>query len=301
MGILVNRSTVCLVQGITGKEGIKAATSMRDYGTSVPAGVTPGKGGTEIEGFPVFNSVAEAVAAHPNINATVLYVPAKAVLGAAREAIAAGIPLITIVTEHVPVRDTALLVAEARKRNVQLVGPSSIGIIAPGEGKIGSIGGFDPSRSFSPGPIGVLSKSGGMCSEIAHMLSHADLGQSTVIGLGGDRIAGTSFADLLPLFNADPATRLVVLYGEIGGLYEQEAADVVAGGGFQKPLVVCISGRFAETLPHGVHLGHAGAIIEGAEGTRERKVMKFQSLHRPNVRVVESSDEIPSVVNELLA
>jgi succinyl-CoA synthetase alpha subunit len=305
VAILVRKETRTLVQGLTGKEGLKAAISMRDYGTPVSAGVTPNKGGQVVEGFPVYNTVSEAKAAHPEINASVLYVPAKAVLGAALEAMNAGIPLITIVTEHVPVKDTALLVAEARARPsaregpVRIVGPSSIGIIAPGVGKIGSIGGFTPSRSFSAGPVGIISKSGGMCSEIAHMLSHAGLGQSTVVGLGGDRIAGTTFADLLALFQADPDTRLVVLYGEIGGTYEQEAAGLVSSGGFTKPLVVCISGRFAETLPHGVHLGHAGAIIEGSEGTRAAKVEAFRRANG-SVAVAESSDEIPALCKHLL-
>lgn len=297
MPILVNRETRALVQGLTGKEGLKAAISMRDYGTPVLAGVTPGKGGMEVEGFPIYNTVAEAKRAHPEINATVLYVPAKAVLGAVREAIEAEIPLITIVTEHVPVQDTWRLHTETQARGIRLVGPSSIGIIAPGIGKVGSIGGFDPSRSFSVGRIGIISKSGGMCSEIAHMLTAQGLGQSTVVGIGGDRLTGTTFADLLPQFEADTDTDLVVLYGEIGGTYEQAAARLIANRVFTKPLIACISGRFAETLPRGVHLGHAGAIIEGTEGTRAAKVAEFE---RVGATVAGSSDEIPALAQRIL-
>lgn len=297
MPILVDHTSVVLVQGITGKEGLKAATSMRDYGTKVVAGVTPGKGGQTVEGFPVFNTVAEAMAAFPTITTSVLYVPAAAVFDAALEAFDAGIDLVNVITEQVPVYDTARLIAYARRHDRRLIGPSSIGCISPGVAKLGSIGGFDPTRSFSTGPIGVISKSGGMCSEIAHMLTESGLGQSTVIGVGGDRLCGTTFADLLPLYQSDPQTKAVVIYGEIGGTYEEEVAVALQQKRFTKPLVACISGIFAETLPSGLHLGHAGAIIEGNVGTRTAKVA---ALTEAGAHVVNSSDDIPQACASLL-
>ncbi len=298
MSILIQKSTVALIQGITGKEGLKAAISMRDYGTTVVGGVTPGKGGSVVEGFPVWNTVREAVMARPDISVSVLYVPALAVLDAALEAMEAGISLLVIITEHVPVHDAAKIFAIATYRGVRVIGPSSIGIISPGQAKVGSIGGFDPRRAFSAGPIGILSKSGGMCSEIAHMLTHAGHGQSTVIGIGGDRIACSSFADILPLFEADPDTKMVVMYGEIGGTYEEAAAAALSSGAFTKPLVACISGIFAETLPSGLHLGHAGAIIDGQVGTRRSKV---EALTNAGATVVTSTDELPTVCQSILS
>lgn len=292
MAILISDKTNVLVQGITGKEGLKAAIAMRDYGTTVLAGVTPGKGGQTVEQFPVFNTVKEAKERFPEMNTSVLYVPAFAVFDAALEAIEAGIPLINIITEHVPVRDTAILYATARDRKVQIIGPNSIGVIAPSYGKIGSIGGFTPERSYSKGPIGIISKSGGMCSEISHMLTSHGIGQSTVVGIGGDRIVGTTFADLLPAFEEDSQTKAVILYGEIGGTYEQEAAELVRTKKFTKPLIACVSGQFAETLPQGLHLGHAGAIIEQFGGTRAAKV---EALRSAGAHVIESSDSLVEV------
>jgi len=286
-----------VIQGLTGKEGLKSALSLRDYKTHVAGGVTPGKGGTTVEGFPIYHTVAEARTAHPEINTSVLYVPPSAVFDAAVEAIEAGISLIVIVTELVPLRDTSRLLGIARYRNVRVVGPSSVGIITPGKAKLGSIGGFTPTRAFQPGPVGIISKSGGMCSEISHMLSHENIGQSTVIGIGGDRIIGTTFADLLPLFEKDPATKLVVMYGEIGGTYEEDAAKVVAQGEYTKPLVACISGLFAETVPQGISLGHAGAMIQENEGKRSSKVSALQQV---GAHVVDVLDQIPDVCKKLL-
>lgn len=298
MSILLDPTTTVIVQGITGKEGLKAAIAMRDYGTRVAAGVTPGKGGTSVEGFPVYNTVAEALHRHPNVTCSVLYVPASVVFDACLEALEAGVTLLNIITEHVPVADAARLWAIAQYRRARIIGPSSIGVIAPGIGKIGSIGGFTPSRSFSPGPVGVVSKSGGMCSEIAHMLTQQHIGQNTVIGIGGDRIAGSSFGDLLALFEQDTETKLVVLYGEIGGTYEEQAAAALRNKTFTKPLVACVSGLFAETLPHGLHLGHAGAIIEGAEGTRDAKV---RALRAAGAQVVDTVDDIAAACASLLS
>lgn len=297
MGILINSNTHVIVQGLTGKEGTKAAIAMRDYGTNVVAGVTPGKGAQKVEGFPIYNTVAEAKESHPEANTAVLYVPASAVFDAALEAIEASLKLIVIITEHVPVQDASRLLAIAAYRNVQIIGPNSIGLIVPGTGKLGSIGGYDPSKAYTPGSIAVLSKSGGMCSEISHMLSAAGLGQSIVVGIGGDRIAGSTFADLLPLLEGDSQTRLTVVYGEIGGSYEEDAAEIIAARKYTKPIVACISGLFAETLPQGLNLGHAGAIVQKTTGTRATKVSALQAV---GVHVVSNSDDIPTICKKLL-
>lgn len=297
MAILIDKKTKVLVQGITGKEGTKSAIAMRDYGTSVVAGVTPGKGGLQVEGVPVFDTVKEAKDSFPEINCSVLYVPAMAIYDAALEAIETGIKLINIVTEHVPTHDIIKLIAYARTKEVQIIGPGSIGIITPAEGKIGSIGGFTPQRSFRPGNIGIISKSGGMCSELSSMLSLLNLGQSTVIGIGGDRIIGTTFADLMLLFEQDKKTKLVVLYGEIGGTYEEQAATLLLKQQFTKPLVACVSGIFASTLPEGLSLGHAGAIIQGGEGTRDSKIT---ALKKAGAFIAETSDQIPDICRKII-
>ncbi|MFC1687549.1 CoA-binding protein [Patescibacteria group bacterium] len=298
MGILINKQTHVVIQGLTGKEGLKSAISLREYHTHVAAGVTPGKGGTEVEGFSIYNTVAEARNKHPEINTSVLYVPAKAVFDAAVEAIESGIKLINIITEQVPLRDVSRLLAIANYRGVRIIGPSSVGIITPEVAKLGSMGGFNPRRAFSKGPVGIISKSGGMSSEIAHMLTQEKIGQTTVIGIGGDRIAGSTFADLLPLFEKDPDTKLVVIYGEIGGTYEEDAAKVLQQKRYTKPLVACISGLFAETLPSGLNLGHAGAIIYGNEGTRKSKV---SALKKAGAHIVDTLDRIPSVCKKILS
>lgn len=288
MSILIDQHTVCIVQGLTGKEGQKAAEWMKIAGTKVVAGVTPGKGGQEVDGAPIYNSVQEAVAAHPEVTATAIYVPAKFVKSAAMEAIAAKIPLIHIIAENVPVRDTAEILATAKKAGVRILGPSSIGVISPGKGKMGSIGG-ERNEQCMPGNIGIISKSGGMSSEICTVLTRKKIGQSTVVGIGGDVLIGSTFADLLPLFEKDPETKAVVIIGELGGTYEEEAAAVLASKKFTKPLIAFVSGLFAETLPQGVSFGHAGAIVDSKIGTRKGKI---EALTNAGAHVVKSPEEI---------
>lgn len=294
MAILITKPTNCLVQGLTGKEGQRAASWMAASGTKIVAGVTPGKGGQTVENIPIYDTVAEALSAHPEISATSIYAPAKFALAAGLEAVDAGVPLIHLIAENMPVRDTAVLVARAAKAGVRLVGPSSIGLISPGIGKLGSIGGVD-NKQFIPGPVGLLSKSGGMSSEIATQLTKAGLGQSTVVGIGGDRLIGSTFADLLPLFEADEQTKVVVMIGEIGGTYEEQAAAVVQK--MNKPVVAFISGLFAETLPQGVAFGHAGAIVDSTIGTR---VSKISALQQANAHIVNSPEDIVATVSKLL-
>lgn len=299
MAILVDEKTRVLVQGITGKEGAKVALQMQNYGTKVLAGVTPGKGGQQVHGVPVYNSIAEALENHQGINTSLISVPNFAVYEAIKEAILAKIPLINVFTEHVPIQDTAKAIALAKQNGVRMVGPSSMGIISPGIGKVGQIGGEDPRGVFSKGDIGVISKSGGMASEVSWILTQSGFGQSTVIGIGGDILEGSTFADLLLEFEKDPQTKAMVLFGEIGGTYEEQAADLIRGKGeggrgkFTKPVVAFISGLFAESLPYGTKLGHAGAIIYGDKGSYRSKI---DSLTSAGVKIAKTPDEIPDLL-----
>lgn len=296
MAILINRSTRVLIQGITGKSGAEAATGLLDYGTRLVAGVTPGKGGQEIDTVPVFNTVKDAVDSVGLVDVSMVYVPPMLVKSAAMEAIDARIPLIHIFAERVPVFDIAQLISSAKRNNVRILGPASVGAISPGEAKIGSIGGPDPDRVFCKGPIGVISKSGGMCSELAMMITSGGWGQSTVVGVGGDLLAGTSFSDLLMMFEDDGATRAVVVFGEVGGSSEVEAAKLVKDGKFTKPLIVYLAGKFAESLPKDTALGHAGAIV-GLEFNMDQKI---KTLRDAGAFVAENFEDIPGLIKKVL-
>lgn len=293
MAILVTEKTKVLIQGITGKEGSKVALQMRNYGTKVLAGVTPGKGGQEVHGIPIYNTIAEALENHSGINASFIAVPNFAAFSAMEEAIKNNIPLINVLTEHIPIQDTAKAIALARDAGVKVVGPSSIGIISPGIGKVGSIGGDDPRGVYSKGDVGVISKSGGMASEVSWILTKNGIGQSTVIGIGGDILAGSTFADLLKEFERDEQTKAVIIFGEIGGTYEEEAAAFIKSGGFTKKVVAFISGLFAENLPQGTKLGHAGAIVYGDKGSYKSKI---NTLKDAGVTIAKTPDEIPSLL-----
>ncbi|MDP3973979.1 MAG: CoA-binding protein [Candidatus Daviesbacteria bacterium] len=290
MAILVNEKTKVLIQGITGKEGSKVALQMQNYQTKVLAGVTPGKGGQEVHGIPIYNTVSEALENHPGINTSFVAVPNFAAYEAIKEAVEVRIPLINILTEHIPIQDSAKAITLAREAGVRIVGPSSIGIISPGIGKVGSIGGDDPRGVFRKGNVGVISKSGGMASEVSWILTKNGIGQSTVVGIGGDVLVGSSFADLMEDFEKDPQTEAVVLFGEIGGTYEEEAAELIKSGGFTKKAVAFVSGLFAETLPSGTKLGHAGAIVYGEKGSYKSKVNALESA---GIKIAKTPDEIP--------
>ena len=229
MSILITTQTKVLVQGITGNEGEKAAKAMLDYGTNVIGGVRPGKGGEEVLGKPVFNTVAEAVAEFPDITTTTIYVPPFAAKAAILEAIEAGIPQINTIVERVPIRDTAYCLAVAREKNIQIIGPSSLGYIAPGIGRIGVVGGpkLQADEIFTPGSIGIISRSGGMTNEVSWQVRKAGLGQSTTVHVGGDLLMGTTYADLLKLFEKDEQTKAVIIFGEHGGSYEFEIVDLI--------------------------------------------------------------------------
>lgn len=301
MAILVDQNTHILVQGITGNEGARATREMLAYGTVVLAGVTPGKGGEIVEGVPVYNSVREALAKHPAINVSLVVVPARFALSAVTEAITEKIPLINILTEHIPTQDSARMLALARANDkdthVILVGPSSVGIISPGIAKIGAIGSSTTSKVFSSGSIGLISKSGGMAAELASVLSKNGLGQSTVVGIGGDQIIGSDFVDILRLFEKDEQSKAVVLFGEVGGTYEEQAAEFIKQGKFTKPVVAIVAGMFTTLLPEGAVLGHAGAIVSKGRGSYDSKI---RALEEAGVKIVNTINDIPSMIKQLI-
>ncbi|MFA6424100.1 MAG: CoA-binding protein [Candidatus Magasanikbacteria bacterium] len=273
MSILINKNTKVLVQGITGKEGQKAAAAMREYGTQVIAGVRPGKGGEIVEGVPVYNSVKEAMSAHPDISTTTIYVPPFAAKEAILEAIENNIAIINTIVERIPIQDTAYCLAAAKEKNIRLIGPSSLGYISPGEGRIGVVGGplSLANEVFQPGSIGVISRSGGMTNELSWQIRKAGLGQSTAVHVGGDLLMGTTYADLLKLFEKDEQTKAVVIFGEHGGGYEFEIVDMIKNKEWTKPLAVYIGGKFANLFPEGMNIGHAGAIVGKGQSAEEKK------------------------------
>ncbi len=287
MSILVNQNTRLLVQGITGKEGLFHTQQMVQYGTNVVAGVTPGKGGDWVlDGkIPVFDSTKIAVE-YTGANASVIFVPAQYTADAIFEAADAGIPLIVCITEGVPVQDMMKVRNYLDQKQVRLVGPNCPGLLTPGECKVGII----PGNIAIHGEIGVVSRSGTLTYEVLYALREAGLGASTCVGIGGDPINGTSFLDVLEMFEDDPRTKQVVLIGEIGGTDEEKAADFIATR-MTKPVVAFIAGQSA---PPGKRMGHAGAIIEGGAGTAAEKV---NALKLAGVRVANHPEEIPGLLH----
>ena len=284
MSILLDGATRVLVQGITGRDGSFHALQMRDYGTRVVAGVTPGKGGTRVHDLPVFDTVAAAVAA-TGATASAIYVPPLAAADAICEGVDAGLELVVCITEGIPVQDMVRTLAFVRERGVRLLGPNCPGLITPGAAKIGIM----PGSICAPGSVGLVSRSGTLTYEVVYELTRRGIGQSTCIGIGGDPLIGTRFVDTLDLFEKDPNTKAIVLIGEIGGSDEEEAAAFIAAS-VTKPVVAFIAGR---TAPPGRRMGHAGAIVSGASGTAAAKVEAFESV---GVRVAAT----PSGVVELL-
>jgi len=269
MSIFVDKNTKLLVQGITGRDGSFHARQMLEYGTQVVAGVTPGKGGQMFEGkVPVFNTVADAVA-ETGANTSVIYVPPKFAADAIFEAADAGISLIVAITEGVPVLDMTKVYPFVKERGVRLIGPNCPGLITPGQSKVGII----PGRICTPGPVGLVSRSGTLTYEIVYQLTRAGIGQTTCVGIGGDPINGTNFIDCLEAFEKDPATKAICMLGEIGGTDEQEAAEYVKKH-MKKPVVGFIAGQ---TAPPGRRMGHAGAIISGSSGTAAEKIAAFEA------------------------
>jgi succinyl-CoA synthetase alpha subunit len=284
----LNRDTSVIVQGITGKEGERVTEFMQKAGVKVVGGVRPGKGGEEVLGVPVYDSVKEAVKKNPEALVSCVYVPPEHVLAAAREALSGGVKLLHIIGEGVPVRDAAMILDEAARVGAKVLGPASLGMIVPGEFKLGSLGGEDNS-SFTAGDVGVVSRSGGMSSELSYILTKAKLGQSMVVHVGGDFLVGYSPAEVLEAFEMNARTKRVLMVGEVGGGYEREVVELIRNGGFSKPLVAFIGGAFVESLPQQVPLGHAGAIIQGEGDTRGAKIEMLKSV---GVKVAERLDEV---------
>lgn len=270
MSILLNKNTRVLVQGITGKAGRAQTKFMLDYGTKIVAGVTPGKGGEVVEGVPVYNTIAEAVTKQ-GAEATVFFVPPAGVKDAAIQNIDAGIKLILVVTEHIPVRDVMEIREYAAERDVVIIGPTTPGIITVGEAKVGIM----PANMFTPGRIGIISRSGTLSYEVSVNLSRAGLGQSTVVGMGADPVVFTNLPELLAMFEADPGTDLIVIVGEVGGIQEEKAAEYIDRW-ITKPVVAYIAGQ---NVPVGKRMGHAGAIVHGdGKGTPQSKVAALRTM-----------------------
>jgi succinyl-CoA synthetase alpha subunit len=287
MSILINKGTRLVVQGITGREGEFHTLQMQEYGTNVVAGVTPGKGGGWVAGIPVFDTVQEAVNA-TEANTSIIYVPARFASDAILEAADAGMKVIVCITEGIPVLDMIKVRTYLDCMNTHLIGPNCPGLITPGEAKVGIM----PGHIHTPGPIGLVSRSGTLTYEVVYALTERGLGQSTAIGIGGDPIIGTDFMDVLQLFEEDPKTEQVVLIGEIGGTDEQRAAAFIAQN-MSKPVTAFIAGQ---TAPPGKRMGHAGAIIEGGEGTAAEKIAAFEAV---GVRVAKHPGEIADLVAQL--
>ncbi len=289
MSILVGKDSRVICQGITGRAGLFHSQQCREYGTNMVGGVTPGKGGTEVDGFPVFNTVSEAVE-KTGANTSLVFVPPPFCGDAIQEAASAGIELIVAVTEGVPVVDMLRATSCLKDSNSRLIGPNCPGIITPGEAKIGIM----PGYIHSPGPVGLISRSGTLTYEAAWQLGNIGLGQSTAVGIGGDPIIGTNFIDLLELFQNDPGTESILMIGEIGGNAEEQAAEYIKQN-VTKPVAAFIAGQ---TAPKGKRMGHAGAIISGGSGTASEKIA---ALEAANVVVAKSPADMASALQQAIA
>lgn len=289
MSIIIDQNTKLIVQGITGREGTFHTEQMLAYGTNVVAGVTPGKGGQTVLGVPVFNTVREAIEA-TGANTSVIFVPAKFTKASVLEALDAGLKTVLTIAEHVPVHDMMECYRLARLKGARLFGPNSFGIISPGKSKAG----FMAHRIFSPGNVGVMSRSATNCYETVFMLSNNGIGQSTCIGVGGDMIPGSTFVDLLPDFNADPETKAIVIIGEIGGNEEELAAEYLKTHNVTKPVIAVIAGKNA---PKGRSMGHAGAIVS-ADGTGSAE-SKEKALSEAGVYIAENTQHIVDICLKL--
>jgi succinyl-CoA synthetase alpha subunit len=301
MSILLSKETTFIVQGITGREAVNLTRECLDYGSQVVGGVTPGRKGREVHGVPVFDTVAQAVAHHGGpIDGSVVTVPPAFTKDAVLEAIENGIELIVIVTERIPRRDVAQMVELAALRGARIIGPNCLGLIAPGVCKMGGIGGpaKDAAKAYAPGPVGVMSRSGGMTTEISSSLTQAGLGVSTAVSIGGDAIIGSTYAELMPYFEADEQTQAIVIYTEPGGRMEAQLSEWVKEHESRLPIVAFMAGKFMDDEEmKGMSFGHAGTIVEGKEDTATEKIARLEAA---GIRVVERIDEIPDAVKEKL-
>jgi len=290
MTILVDQNTRVLVQGITGNEGSRHTLYMLQYGTKVVAGVTPGKGGQQVYGVPVYDSVEEALRRHPDINTSIIFVPARFASDAVYEAVDNGIKLVVIITEHIPIHDAIRFVNYAKYKGTVIIGPNCPGVVSPTISKVGIL----PNSVYTrKGPVGIISRSGTLTYEISYHLTQAGFGQSTVVGIGGDPIVGTDMVEAALMFENDPETKYLVVIGEIGGDQEERLANLVREGKITKPIAAFIAGR---TAPPGKRLGHAGAIISMGVGTYESKVKALESV---GIRVAKTPLEVVKIIREI--
>jgi succinyl-CoA synthetase alpha subunit len=300
MNHLIDENTTFIVQGITGREAVNLTRECLDYGSKIVGGVTPGRKGREVHGVPVYDSVAQLVEAEGGKppDGSVVTVPPAFTRDAVFEAIEAGIKLIVIVTERIPRYDVAQMVELANLRGARIIGPNCLGIIRPGVAKMGGIGGpaKDAAKSYQPGVVGVMSRSGGMTTEISSTLTAAGLGVSTAISIGGDAIIGSTYAELMPLFEADEQTEAIVIYTEPGGRMEAELARYVTENDSRLPIVAFMAGRFMDAMP-GMSFGHAGTIVEGKADTAAEKITR---LNEAAITVAEEIAEIPDLVKQKL-
>jgi succinyl-CoA synthetase alpha subunit len=296
MSILIDATKRVLVQGITGREGQTRTQLMKEYGTQIVAGVTPGKGGVEVEGVPVFDTVREAWDQSGPIDISVLFIPAPLVKSAALEAIEAGVQLLVLIPDRVPIYDVLVIAQAAKSSGARFVGPNTLGVLSPEKAVLGMIGGrAESARSwFIPGPVGISSRSGGITSAMAHYLAQQGIGATTLVHVGGDVVVGLPHPEVALLYEDDPETKAIVIFGEIGGTQEERLADLVEAGAVTKPVVAFIGGKAAKT---GTRFSHAGAIVEGGRGTYEGKVERLREV---GVTVVDEFGDLPVVTNTVL-
>ena len=299
MSILISKDTRFIVQGITGREAVNLTRENLDYGAKIVAGVTPGRAGRDVYGVPVYDSVRDIVKAQGAVEGSVVCVPPRFTQDAVFEALENGVKLIVVVTENVPRREVAQMVELASLRGARIIGPNCLGIISPGEVKMGGVGGpaANTRQAYTKGEIGVMSRSGGMTTEIASTLTNAGLGQSTAVSIGGDAIIGSSYAELMPLFEADPETRAIAIYSEPGGRMEAELADWMHENNSRLPVVAFMAGRFMDEMK-GMRFGHAGTIVEGVEDTTVDKIARMEAA---GISVAERIEEIPELLRKRLA
>jgi succinyl-CoA synthetase alpha subunit len=297
MSILITSETTFIVQGITGREAVNLTRENLDYGAKIVGGVTPGRAGRDVYGVPVHDCVAD-ITRKTRVDGSIVSVPPRFVRDAVFEAIENGIGLIVIVTENVPRREVAQMVELAGLRGARIIGPNCLGIISPGEAKMGGVGGpaANTRQAYAKGPVGIMSRSGGMTTEIASTLTAAGLGQSTAVSIGGDAIIGSSYAELMPLFEADAETRAIAIYSEPGGRMEAELADWMKENDSRLPVVAFMAGRFMDEMK-GMRFGHAGTIVEGKEDTT---VEKIERMRGAGIAVAERIEEIPELIRKHL-
>ena len=298
MSILVDADTTFIIQGITGREAVSMTRECLDYGAKVVGGVTPGRGGRDVHGVPVFDTVAE-ITSKQRVDASVLTVPPAAIRDAAFEAIENGIKLLVIVTERIPRLEVAQIIELANRHGARLIGPNCLGVMSPGKTRVGGMGGSAVAarKAYQAGPIGIMSRSGGMTTEIANALTAAGLGQSTAVSIGGDAIVGSTYAELMPLFEADPDTKAIVIYSEPGGPMEAQLARYVKETNSRLPIVAFMAGRFMDEMP-GMRFGHAGTIVEGRADTTAEKIARMKDA---GISVAEEIADIPGLVKQRLA